>query len=827
MIRTTTFFVKLVIFLFCLSAHVAYAQVVTTIASGTNIGDGQPALNSGLSGPTGIAFDHLGNSFIVDTDVNRVRKINASGIISTFSGNGELGSTGDNGPAISAQLFLPRGIATDATGRVYIADSQNHRIRRINTDGIITTVAGNGTAGFSGDGGQALNAQLNYPSEVTVDNNGNLYIVDSANNRVRKVDTNGVITTIAGTSTVGFSGDGGQASVAQLNGPSAVTVYNNAIYIVDSRNCRIRKIDINGIITTIAGNGNIQSSGDGGLAQNATLYFPTDIATSTTGVLYISQRDARIRKIDTNSIITTLVGNGTSGFSGDGNLAINALIGSGSGVDVDASGNIYISDKENYRVRRITNDGIINTIAGDFTGDGGPATNAFIRRNYLFSSPSNLTVDKLGNIYISDRFGNRIRKVSPAGIITTVVGTGIKGYTGDGGPASVARITHPRGVGLDSLGNLYVVDQYNTRLRKVDLNGNTTTTAGDGTPGFIENRPFPSSADIYNSNGMAVSKNGTVYVPTSSHILKITPEGIISTVTGTTAGPGYSGDGGLAINAQISNPSSVALDREDNLYIADRSNNRVRKIDSNGIITTIAGNGTLGYSGENVQAINSSLVSPYEVVVNHAGIIYISESEYSRIRRVDNNGMVTTILGGNIGELRNQNGITIDVAGNLYIADTGNQRIRKITYPILPTLTINRPANCAPTSLTISAQPAGEGFTYQFSPGATQIGNSNQAVVTTSGTYSVTVSTSIFGSPAGSASLSVMTGYAYTVKDGNWNDPTVWSCGAVPNATQNVQLLHPINLPQNYQAQAQRIKYESGSRLNVASGAKLNLTPAP
>ncbi|WP_408641509.1 hypothetical protein [Spirosoma telluris] len=646
------------------------------------------------------------------------------------------------------------------------------------------------------------------------------------------------MTTVAGNGTSGFSGDGGPATSAQLQSPGAVAVDTAGnLYIADTNNNRIRKVDVNGTITTVAGNGAYQFNGDGGVAVNTTLSFPSDVAVDATGNLYISDTyNNRIRKVDTNGIITTVAGNGTAGFSGDGGLAVNAIIGSITGIDIDASGNLYIADQNNSRLRRITSDGMITTVAGGFTGDGGNATNAFFRK-LSPSTPTTLTVDTKGNVYVMDRFGNRLRKVSPNGIITTVAGTGAYGYSGDGGPAVEAQLQHPRGVGLDSTGNLYFVDQFNTRLRRIATNGTITTIAGNGKIEFIENRTNTSSADYYNPSGMAVSKSGIAYVPTSKCILKITTSGVISIVAGTTASAGYSGDGGLAINAELNNPTAVALDKDENLYIADSFNNRVRKVDANGIITTVVGSSLPGYGGENILATNSPVHSPYGIAFDASGIMYISETGYPRVRKVDRDGIITTVAGNGVAgfsgdgalsinsSLSLPTGITTDAAGNLYIADAGNRRIRKITYPIRPTLVAIASLNCSTTSTTLTAQPSGEGFAYQFGPGAVQIGTTNQAVVSTSGLYSVTVTTSVFGSPAGSATISVSPTDIYTVKAGNWNDSTVWSCGMIPTIGQKARILHVINLPSNYQAQARAIQYELGGSLSLAAGAELHLIP--
>lgn len=804
-----TFLHRLTISIACVASvfvQSGQAQTITTVASGTTIGDGGPAINAAFCGPTATGFDQRGNLYVIDTEDIRVRKIDANGTITTLAG--------------SAQFASPRGVAVDANGAVYVADYQNGSIRKISANGVITTVAGTDNAGFSGDGGPATSARLSLPKNVAIDQSQNLYIVDSGNNRIRKVGTDGIITTVVGNGMAGFAGDGGPAVGAQLNNPSAVAVGSDgSLYIADATNHRIRKVDPAGTITTIGGNGSTQSGGDGGPAVSAALYGPQDVAVDMSGTVYFTQLDSRVRKIATNGIISAVAGNGISGFSGDGGPAVNALVGPAAGVDIDATGAIYIVDQANYRVRRITADGTINTIAGGYTGDGGPATNAFFRKT-LVKSPSELTVDRYGNIYISDRFGNRIRKVTPAGTITTVAGSGVNGYSGDGGNADQAELRYPRGVGLDRDDNLYVVDQYNTRLRKVDAAGKIATIAGNGSADFIAVRPSSSSADIYNSTGIAVSQSGTVYVPTLSCILKIMQDGVIAVVAGATATTGYSGDGGPATSALLSYPSTVTLDKDENLYIVDSGNNRVRKVNATGIITTVVGNGSAGYGGEGVQATDAPMNGPYKVVFDSTGTLFISESGFNRIRQVDRNGVITTVA----GSVTRPNGLATDPAGNLYIADPENRRVRKITYPVRSTLVTNQSTPCSPGSVTLTASPTGPGFSYQFSAGAEQIGTTNQAVVSTAGVFSVTVTTSILGSPPGTASIAVAGSANYTVKAGVWGDSSVWACGQVPTAMQSVRVLHAVELPVKYQAGAKAVSYEHGGSLRFGSGAVLRLT---
>ncbi|MCP4277894.1 MAG: hypothetical protein GY779_16235, partial [Gammaproteobacteria bacterium] len=349
----------------------------------------------------------------------------------------------------------------------------------INNTAIITTEAGNGQEGYSGDGGLATEAKLHSPVSITLDSIGNMYIADSNNRRIRKVDTNGIITTVAGNGQSNYTGDGGLATEAALWGLDDITMDSlGNMYIADPNANRIRKVDTNGIITTVAGNGQWGNSGDGGPADESTLSGPTGVAVDSIGNIYIANTYThRIRKVDTNGIITTVAGNGQYGYSGDGGPAIEAEIDLPRGVVVDSAGNIYIADSRNQRIRKMDTSGIITTVAGigqrGYSGDGGPAVEA------MLFSPSDIAVDGIGNIYIMDAGNQRIRKVDTKGIITTVAGNGQWGYSGDGGLATEATMHYASDVAVDSTGTIYIPDSWNNRLRKVSFPETLPISAGE------------------------------------------------------------------------------------------------------------------------------------------------------------------------------------------------------------------------------------------------------------------------------------------------------------------------------------------------------------
>lgn len=333
-------------------------------------------------------------------------------IITTVAGGG-TNNPGDGGQAIDCELNSPTGVAVDAAGNFYICERDAHRVRKVTPDGTITTIAGTGVAGYSGDGGMATAAKVFAPYGIVLDETGNIYFSETGNHVVRKINVLGFISTIAGTGVGGYNGDNIPASSAQLAGPGGIAVDRDGnVYVADSHNYRIRKIILSGSITTIAGIDIGGFSGDGGFATNAKLNLPHGVACDDEGNLYIADMDNnRVRRVDATGIITTIAGDGYSGYSGDNVAATSVKLNRPHSVVKDLGGNVYISDASNHLVRKVNALGIISTIAGEAlipgdSGDGGPATAARLR------SPTGITISSGGNLYIANFSSDKIRKIS-------------------------------------------------------------------------------------------------------------------------------------------------------------------------------------------------------------------------------------------------------------------------------------------------------------------------------------------------------------------------------------------------------------------------------
>ena len=491
-----------------------------------DIGDGKKASEVVLTLVDGIAIDSEGNLFISHRSKNRIRKVDKDGVITTLAGNGRAGYSGDNGPALQASFNFPAGLCLDPTGNLYVADRNNHRVRRVDTSGIVTTVAGVGIPDMGGDDGPAVDAYLNYPSDLVCDGKGNLYISDRSNNRIRKVDSEGTITTIVGMGLPEFGGDFGPATGAFLKYPFGIDLDQKGnLYIADRGNNRIRKVDTQGIITTIAGDGTHFFSGDYGPATRASLAFPTDVVVDGQGNLYIADRNNnRIRKVSSLGIMTTVMGTGESGYNGDTEIASESTLHLPFALALSPDEKLVIVDRNHFRVRGMDlKSHAITTLAGNgdfwFRGDGGPGTGATLE------SPSGMAVDSRGHVIFSDKMHNRLRLIDEKGFIFTIAGTGNQGNEGDGGTALEASLFLPGAVAVGPKNNIYFVSPQGSSkfVRKIDPQGRITRFAGNGVLGD-------------------------------------------------------EGDGGQAVQASFGVIQDIAVDGQGNVYLADLTNRKVRKV---------------------------------------------------------------------------------------------------------------------------------------------------------------------------------------------------------------------------------------------------------
>ncbi len=501
---------KLLVSFWTASAILAQQYTISTVAGGGVIPTPAVAANTALPDTSSIAVDSAGNEFAISW--NLVYRIDPNGILTLVAGTPREAGLGDGGPATNAQMSTwLEGLAADASGNLYIADTGNSRVRKVSPDGIITTYAGTGTAGVSGDGGPAASARLQGPEGLAVDLSGNLFILDGT--RIRKVSASGIITTYAGTGTCGYSGDGGPAIKAS-----------------DLPECSRRR---------------------------------------SAGNLYFSDYTSRVRKISPDGTISTIAGNGSDGYSGDGGPALSATFHDLWGIAVDGAGNIFVADALNTCVRRIGTDGIITTFAA-----ADPAS-------YPLGWPDSIAADANGNVYAA---GADVFKITPDGGMTRFAGNGTSGYYGDGGPAADAVIV-PFGVAVDTSGNPFIIaDQDAYRISQVSPDGTINTVVEDNVPGLYGY-----------SAGIAADSDGNLYLAetVANVVRKITPDGAIATIAGNGTF-GHSGDGGPATEAELNYPAAVTVDTSRNLYITDFLNNSVRMVNTDGVISTFAGTGVAG-----------------------------------------------------------------------------------------------------------------------------------------------------------------------------------------------------------------------------------------
>lgn len=654
------------IVLYCLVFIVQQGKgqyVVSKIFGGN--AEGIPAISTSLNKPYKVKVDANNNLFIADTYNHCVRKVEAAtGKIYTIAGNRKPGFSGDGKLAVNARLNYPSGVEVDSDGNVYIADRDNYRIRKVDVaTGIITTIAGVGLGGNYGDGDLAVAAQLSNPKDLVLDSNGNLLI--ATGHKVRKINfSTGIITTIAGSATFGFSGDGGLAVNAQLSDVNGVDVDNNGnVFIADSQNHRIRKVDAaTGNISTVAGSANIGLFGDFGNATSAALNYPTGVKVNGTGGFYIADyNNYTMRYVDKNGMITSVAGAGYSGPMGQYFYV--------TGIDIATSGEIYFTSN-NY-IYKISQTWDFITVAGNgeagyalgYSGDGGQATAA------QFSKSGRVAIDSDGNIYIADN--HRIRKLTVAtGVVTVIAGNGQSSSSGDGGLAVNARVGFPKALTLDANNNIYIVDGYRSSVRKIDANTKIITTVAGGGRSVDEGEPA-TNAKFNQPIQVVVDAAGNLYILNKGDHQVRKVDAVTKTIA-TVAGNGtrgFSGDGGLAVNAQMHYPTDMAVDTQGNIYICDRHNYRIRKVNTSGMITTIFGNGKSYKSGDGGLAVNAS-GAPETIMLDAQNNIYLNSRKIDAatgiISSLTSNGGDKGLESSDNSEYLTTDYLTSDNQGNLY-----------------------------------------------------------------------------------------------------------------------------------------------------------------
>jgi sugar lactone lactonase YvrE len=717
-------------------------------------GDGGPATEARFNSPNGLDFDSDGNLYVADLGNGRIRRIDAeTKVITTVAGGGDWSSAlGDGGPATSAFLYNPEDVAVGPGGDLYIVDSRNQRIRRVDAEtGIITTFAGGGPTTGTGDGGPANQAYLRFPTSVSIGADGDVYIADANDQRVRKVDgATGIITTIAGTGVAGYGGDGGPATSAPLYSPWGVAV-NAAgdVFIGDTGNYRVRRVDAaTGIITTFAGGGTLGAAANGGPATAAQVIRPRGIAIDDAGNVFVAEEgNSTIRRIDAATGVIGAVAGGNGAYCPDSEWAVRSCILSPYGVAVGPGGLLAMdADTRLAVVAPDTAPDPVSNVGAQFFAAGCCSPDLFnvtwtlparpVSRIIATASPGGASTSATGTqtstsltgLTRGEQYVVTVRSFNgwgfstgassaptwfgtppaagtvagvpapPPGEIRVVAGTGVASFSGDGGPATGATLNRPSGLAWDAAGNLYIADRSNNRIRRVAAStGVISTIAGDGTLASSGDGGPAVSAQLYLPYAVAVAPDGDVVVAEfpNPRVRRIDVDtGVITTIAGTGIA-GSSGDGGPATAARLQRPEHLAVTPDGAVLIADTGDNRVRRVDPvTGVITTFAGTGECATSGDGGPADHTPICQPAGLAIDQAGNVFVTDEWDRRVRRIDaGTNTVTTVargtidpFGGGFGDglpatetrLNPAGHLGVDAAGNLFIVERSRDRIRRV-----------------------------------------------------------------------------------------------------------------------------------------------------
>ena len=601
----------------------------------------------------------------------------ATHAFANLAGLPSVGSADGTGSA--ARFYYPLGLAVDTAGNVYVADEKNHVIRRIAPGGVVTTLAGgSGYPGYAD--GPAADARFRLPKGVAVDATGNLYVADAGNHAIRKITPAGEVSTLAGNGTSGTADGSGGA--ARFNIPSGLAVdAAGFVYVADSNNNIIRKVAPDGTVSTLAGTAGVYGAADGTGAA-AGFFYPLAVAVDAAGTVYVTEiGNNTVRKITAAGVVTTLAGKAGT-FGSDDGLGSAARFRSPEGIAVDATGNVFVADRA---IRKITPAGAVTTFAGGSGVEGSADGTAGAAR---FRSPSGIALDAAGTLFVSDRDNNNVRKITAAADVTTYAGVGLEASAGSAdGSTSTARFREPAGLAVTASGDIYVADAGNQTIRKITPTGATVTYAGaNGQSGSTDGAA--GAARFATPFGMAADAQGNLYVAVagSNTIRKITPAGTVSTLAGSSTAAG-SADG-TGTEARFYAPEGVAVDAAGNLYVSDTGNHKIRKITPAGVVSTLAGTGVSGYADGTGE--NARFREPSGIATDAAGNVYVADWGNHAIRKITPAGEVTTFAGsggvpgntddtGSAARFQLPSGVAVDAAGNVFVADTLNQTIRRIT----------------------------------------------------------------------------------------------------------------------------------------------------
>lgn len=630
--------------------------------------------------PAGVTADDTGNLYVADTFNCTIRMVTPSGTVTTLAGLANNPGTND-GPIKTARFTNPTSVSRDKEGNLYVAEPLTHTIRKVSLAGVVTTVAGLARRAGTNDGAGS-NARFKTPTGLAVDGAANVYVADVGNYTIRRISPGGIVTTLAGMAGKFGTNDGlgssarfGSESVWWRTWPTGIAIdAAGDLYVLDAPNRLVRKVTSRGLVTTVAGGGKGPGIVDG-VGSFANFSQPAGIALDSRGIIYLTDLN-QIRQVTPDRVVTTLAGMGTRG-SADGSLYA-AQFSFPKGIAVDRAGIIYVADTDNHTIRKISSDGIVTTLAGRASNRGDTDGSAITAR---FRNPAHIAVDLHGTVYVSDNGNHKIKTISPSGIVTTLAG-GPDSPTIIDSNGKISVLAYPSGLAVDGKGNTYVACVGS--VQKITSGGVVTTLVHSS--GSYSDR---NNSRRFQPSGVALYRTNLLVTDVDNHtILSVTLGGSVSVLAGE---PGVQGrSDGTGTGARFYSPGGVAADQEGNVYVSDTYNHTIRKITPDGQVSTVA-----GQAGDPGKADGTGMAARFDypkgIVVVPEGSLYVADG--SRIRKISPEGYVTTLARTAIsGEdmegsrevtyLSSPFGLAVDAAGNLYIADPGNNRLVKGTRSV-------------------------------------------------------------------------------------------------------------------------------------------------